>query len=295
MAARIGVIVLVGVLGLAGCGSGSNPDAAPPVATATTSVTPTTAPPGQEPPSADPSYTTGSSAERTTPPTTKPTPQTTPAVSVEIPAALLGEDMERIPTAHKVVALTFDGGASDDAVTPILATLAAKKVPATFFLTGDFAEDFPGAGKAIAEAGHQLGNHSMTHPYFTDLTAAGIRDEIRSAEAAIRAATGASSQPFFRFPFGDRDARTIDAVNDVGYVAVRWTVDTLGWKGTSGNQSVETVLDRVLDALQPGEIVLMHVGAHPTDHSTLDADALPTLIDLIRAEGYTFVSLDVLL
>jgi hypothetical protein len=106
---------------------------------------------------------------------------------------------------------------------------------------------------------------------------------------------GADPRPFFRFPFGERDARTIAAVNDLGYVAVRWTVDTLGWKGTSGGISTQTVTDRVLAGLQPGEIVLMHIGSNPDDGSTLDADALPLMIDRIRAAGYGFVTPDVLL
>ena len=76
------------------------------------------------------------------------------------------------------------------------------------------------------------------------------------------------------------------------YGSVRWTVDTLGWQGTSGGQSSTTVLNRVLANLQPGEIVLMHVGSHPTDGSTLDADALPAIIREVEARGYRFVDLD---
>jgi peptidoglycan/xylan/chitin deacetylase (PgdA/CDA1 family) len=68
-------------------------------------------------------------------------------------------------------------------------------------------------------------------------------------------------------------------------------VDTLGWMGTSGGQSVQTVVNRVLANLRPGEIVLMHVGSHPTDGSTLDADALPTIIAELRQRGYGFVTI----
>ncbi|PTT68788.1 polysaccharide deacetylase family protein, partial [Arthrobacter sp. HMWF013] len=108
-------------------------------------------------------------------------------------------------------------------------------------------------------------------------------------------AAGADPRPFFRFPFGERDARTIAAVNNLGYVPVRWTVDTLGWKGTSGSISAQIVADRVLAALRPGEIVLMHIGSNPDDGSTLDADALPQIIERVRAAGYSFVTLDSLL
>ena len=201
--------------------------------------------------------------------------------------------MARIPTSRQVVALTFDAGANADAVPSILATLAAEGVPATFFLTGDFVRDFPAACASIVAAGHRVGNHSATHPHFTSLTTSQIRSQIRDAEQDIRGC-GADPRPLFRFPFGDRDSRTIAAVNDLGYVPVRWSVDTLGWQGTSGGRSAAEVTQRVLDTAQPGQIVLMHVGSHPTDGSMLDAEALPQVIAGLRAQGYGFVTLDAL-
>ena len=116
-------------------------------------------------------------------------------------------------------------------------------------------------------------------------------DEVRTGAATIRATTGRSPAPWFRFPFGARDDRTIRLVNEECYVAVRWTVDSLGWKGTSGGMTSATVRDRVLAAARPGMIVLMHVGANPDDGTTLDADALPSVIAGLRAKGYSFVSL----
>jgi peptidoglycan/xylan/chitin deacetylase (PgdA/CDA1 family) len=80
-------------------------------------------------------------------------------------------------------------------------------------------------------------------------------------------------------------------VNQLGYAAIGWTVDTLGWEGTSGGQSTSTVLARVLAGLRPGEIVLMHVGSNPTDHSTLDADALAAVIRAVRARAYNLTTL----
>ena len=114
-------------------------------------------------------------------------------------------------------------------------------MPGTFFLTGRWVEANPDGVAAIVAAGHRLGNHSVTHPAFTGLSDDAIRDEVLGAEAAIQAA-GGDPRPLFRFPLGDRDARTIAAVNDLGYLPVRWTVDTLGWQGTSGGQSVQSVL-----------------------------------------------------
>jgi peptidoglycan/xylan/chitin deacetylase (PgdA/CDA1 family) len=235
----------------------------------------------------------------TAPPTasSRPAPATAGPTTVRpFPASLLGKDVERIPTSTKIIALTFDAGANADAVPSILATLAREGVTATFFLTGDFVTDFPDPARQVALAGHRLGNHSINHPHFTDLTDAQIRAQVLGAATTIETVTGASPAPLFRFPYGDRDARTIAAVNAAGYLPVRWTVDSLGWQGTmSGTRSAAFVSDRVLAAASPGGIVVMHVGSHPTDHSTLDADALPTVITGLRARGYTFVTLNTLL
>ncbi|MBL7501213.1 polysaccharide deacetylase family protein [Frankia sp. CNm7] len=227
-------------------------------------------------------------------PTATPRP-TMPPTAAGLPARLVGKDVERVPTDRKVVALTFDGGGNADGAASVLATLARENITATFFLTGGFADKFPSTAADIAARGHRLGNHSVTHPYFTKLTAADIRNEVLGAARSIQAASGRDPAPFFRFPFGDRDQRTIEVLNGLGYVPIRWTVDTVGWKGTSGGASVESVTTRVLNALGPGEIVLMHLGSHPEDRSTLDADALPGLITALRDRGYGFVTLDALL
>ena len=190
------------------------------------------------------------------------------------------------------MARTFDAGANAAAVASILATLRNPQVPATFFLTGNFVRDFPASARAIAAAGYRIGDHTITHPYLTKLSDAAIRHEIQGAAQQIIAVTGVNPAPLFRFPYGDANARTIAVANRLGYVPVRWTVDTLGWKGTSGHITTSIVISRVLDGLRPGEIVLMHVGSNPTDHSTLDADALPKLITQLRARGYSFVTLD---
>ncbi len=147
----------------------------------------------------------------------------------------------------------------------------------------------------MAEAGHPVGNHSDTHPSFPDSTNEQIRAELAAAEASVSALTGATTRPLFRFPFGDRTPLDIEVVNQAGYVPVRWTVDTLGWQGTSEGITAAVVRQRVLDTLRPGQIVLMHVGAHPQDGSTLDADALPRLIDDLQERGYGFVTVPELL
>lgn len=168
-------------------------------------------------------------------------------------------------------------------------------MPATFFVTGDFARAYPGGVTAIAQAGHPVGNHSDTHVSFPDSTNVQIHDELVRADAAISALTGRATAPLFRFPFGDRTPLDIEVVNDEGYVPIRWTVDTLGWQGTSEGITTDVVRERVRDTARPGQVVLMHVGAHPEDGSTLDADALPGMIADLRALGYGFTTVPQLL
>ncbi len=201
-----------------------------------------------------------------------------------------GRVVSVLPTTRKVVALTFDGGSGSQAVDSVLATLAREHVPATFFLTGDFCVDHPGGAAKIAAAG-LVGNHTYNHPHLPKLSDSAVKSEVTRARTAILSATGEDPRPLFRFPYGDYDSRTLKLVNGLGYVAVGWTVDTLGWKGTSEGITVAKVVSRVVAARTPGEIVLMHLGAAP-DGSTLDANALPQVISSLRAYGYGFVTLD---
>lgn len=217
-----------------------------------------------------------------------PAPPPAPASS------LLGVDWTRIPTTSKVVALTFDAGANAAGLASIRTTLERKNVPATFFLTGNWVRAFPAQANEVAVAGFRVGNHSDTHPHFPSLTDAQVRTQVLNAERAILLTNGVDSHPLFRFPYGDVNSRVLADVNALNYVAVRWTVDSLGWKGTSGGMTTQRVIDRVLAAAQPGAIVLMHVGSNPDDHTTLDAAALPQIIDGLRARGYGFVTLKAL-
>lgn len=219
---------------------------------------------------------------------TSPTASPAPCL---VPARLRNQDLERLPVDDKVIALTFDAGANADGVPSIRATLRDKDVKkATFFLTGRFVENYPVKSKRLADD-YLVGNHTNTHPDLTTLTDRAVRRQVRAAQRTILERTGEDPRRFFRFPYGARNAHTIALVNNLCYVPFRWTVDTLGWKGTSGGMSVQKVVDRVLAAAAPGAIVLMHVGSNPDDGTTLDADALPTVIDELRERGYTFARL----
>jgi peptidoglycan/xylan/chitin deacetylase (PgdA/CDA1 family) len=231
--------------------------------------------PTQEAPT-EPETTTGS-----TPSASEPTGPTTVQ---RLPDSLKGTEWERLPTARRVVALTFDACGNEAGAASILATLAAKRAPATFFLCGRWVEEYPDTARRIA-AHYPVGNHTFSHPHLTQLSNAAVRGEVRNGARAIHTATAVDPRPLFRFPYGDRDERTIALVNELGYGSIRWTVDTLGWKGVEGGQSATSVAERVIAALQPGEIVLMHVGG-ANDGSTLDADALARVIHAIRARGY---------
>lgn len=289
------------VAGLAACGGAQPGTQTSPSAQGTATVTPSAAPsassPAARPSSHQPATSPPSSRNSPAPPTASAAaPSTSPAVPGSRPVTgwLAGKDWTVIPTSRRVVALTFDAGANADAVPSILATLRRQGVPATFFLTGNFVRDFPATAKSIAAAGFRIGDHTVSHPYLTRLSDAAVRQEILGGAAQIAAVTGKNPAPLFRFPFGDADARTIAIANQAGFVPVRWTVDTLGWEGTAGDITAAIVASRVLAAAQPGEIVLMHVGSNPDDHTTFDADALPTVISGLRARGYSFVTLDAL-
>lgn len=207
-----------------------------------------------------------------------------------LPPALTGTEWYRLPTARRIVALTFDGGSGAQGLPKILAALAAAGVPGTFFLTGRWVEQHPDGARQIAAVPmHSIGNHSYDHPHFTQLTNAQIDSEIARCQSDIQGTTGRNPKPIFRFPYGDSDARTVAEVNRLGYGSIRWTVDTLGWEGASSGRSTATIRSRVLASLQPGEIVLMHIGA-ADDGTTLDADALPSVIADLRARGYGFVA-----
>lgn len=196
-----------------------------------------------------------------------------------------------LPAAGRAVALTVDLGGDATGLPPILQTLAAEDVRATFFVTGSWVRRHPDGLRQIAAAGHVVGNHTDTHPRLPTLNDAQVRAELSAVEDLVRATTGRTTRPLFRFPFGERDARTLEVVNAAGYCAYRWTVDTLGWKGTSAGITAMQVVDRVLSTLQPGQIVLMHGGANPDDGSTLDAAALPEVVRAVTERGYGFTTL----
>lgn len=205
-----------------------------------------------------------------------------------LPPAVVAGELVRLQTRQRVVALTFDGGGNADGAKRIMRTLRRDEVPATFFLTGHFVRTYPAIARAIGRR-FVVGNHTVDHADLTRLSSGAATQEIAVAAKEIRRATGRDTHPLFRFPYGARDSRTLAICHRLGYVSVRWTVDTLGWMGWS-MQTPAGALRRVVDGLVPGEIVLMHIGS-ARDRSTIDMDALPSVIRAVRVHGYRFVTL----
>lgn len=191
-------------------------------------------------------------------------------------------------TTSKVVALTFDDGSDGTNINKILDILSANNVKATFFLTGSGAKNHPTWIKNISAKGHQLGNHSYSHPDFTKLTAAKMKSELDTTETTIKGITGKTTKPIFRAPFGASNASVLKAVGDAGYThTIQWNIDTVDWKGVSSKQ----ITDKVLNNIVPGSIVLMHTGAGASG----TPGALPGMISKLKAKGYKFVTISELL
>ncbi|GHC78008.1 polysaccharide deacetylase family protein [Streptomyces flavofungini] len=231
------------------------------------------------------------SAGHTTGATATPAPEPSPAPV----ARWYGSAIRLIPGQGKVVALTFNAAWNTQGLDTILKVLRQQRAPATFFLTGDFAQRHPEAVRAMSAAGHGIGNHSHSHPRFGELTPAERAGEITLAQSAIRRAGGAEPLPFFRFPYGDTTPEQIAEANALGYADIEWTTDTNGYKGTAGGMSVDKAVERALDKLVPGEIIQMHVGSSSGQLPILDAEALPRIIDAVRSRGYRVTDLRTLL
>ncbi|GHF70246.1 deacetylase [Streptomyces mashuensis] len=202
------------------------------------------------------------------------------------PSALDGSENRTFRTDRRIVALTFNAAWNTDGIGTVLAVLRERHTPATFFLTGDFAERHPAAARSLAAAGHGIGNHSYSHPHFGDLTPGERAADVLKADRAIRAATGTAPLPFFRFPYSETTPQQIAEVNALGFADIEFTTDTKGYLGPQGGMTVEKAVRRVLDVLRPGAIIQMHMGTREEGHPVLDAQALPALLDALHARGY---------
>lgn len=190
------------------------------------------------------------------------------------------------------VALTFDIEHPDrptrtGTTERILEALSLAEVPATTFLQGRWVLAYPETARAIAAAGHLIGNHSHFHARMSMLSCRGLGSDVRAATAAIRGVTGVDPRPWFRSPFGalDRGEAVLNGLARLGYRNVGWHVDSRDW----ASHGADTVARRVIaGALEHGDgaVVLMHGWPWPTPL------ALPGLIAALRDEGARFVTVD---
>lgn len=185
-----------------------------------------------------------------------------------------------VQTEEPKIAISFDGAWGNDDTQNILDTLAAHNVKATFFLTGGWVESYPEDVKAILAAGHDVGNHSETHPNMSELSEEEIRREVMTVHERVKALTGYEME-LFRPPYGDYDNLVIDTLEDCGYYTIQWSVDSLDWKDYGVSQIISQVCDN--EHLENGAIILCHNGAKYT------AQALDEMLTNLENKGYQFV------
>lgn len=209
------------------------------------------------------------------------------ATAIGVPTALYvnGTTVKKLPiycvdTQKPQVALSFDAAWGNEDTQQILEVLKKQDVKVTFFMTGGWVEEYPEDVKAIAAAGHDLGNHSENHKHMSQLSDAQCATEIMEVHNKVKELTGVD-MTLFRPPYGDYNDTLIDTANVNGYHVIQWDVDSLDWK----NLGVQSILDTVLNHkhLGNGSIILCHNGADYTK------DALDQLITGLKDAGYQLV------
>ena len=160
-----------------------------------------------------------------------------------------------------MVALTFDlGGTTAGSTAHVLDTLKAYKYRATFFLTGQWTAANPALVKRMAAEGHELANHTYSHPNLTEISPDKIKSEIWTTEAAIVKASGTLPSWLLRPPFGAYDPTVRIVLGELGYDLVFWSVDSGDWQGLTSSQIVKRVDERV----GAGDVVVFHAYAENT-------------------------------
>ena len=184
-----------------------------------------------------------------------------------------------VETDKKQVAISFDAAWGNDDTQQLIDILAEYKVPATFFVVGAWVDKYPESVKALADAGHQIQNHSNTHPHMPQLSKEQMKDEIESCNEKIKKITGVCPT-LLRPPYGDYDNVLIETMTELNMNTTQWDVDSLDWKD---NASPESICHRVTSKVKNGSIVLFHNDA---DHTPA---ALPNILKCLKDEGYEFV------
>ena len=194
------------------------------------------------------------------------------------------------PGVGKQIALTFDDNSLSDRALPTLRILNQYEVPATMFVIGYLAEKYVDISREIAAGVRsglfEVGDHTRSHPWLTTLSASAAAAQIGGGTDAFRRVTGVRTVPLFRPPGGFKDPTVRAVAGSEGFqYLVMWDVDPRDWAG----RSAKAIEDTVLKNAHPGAIVVMHLcGLHT-------AEALPTIINALRAQGYELVTVSAML
>ena len=191
-----------------------------------------------------------------------------------------------VDTAKPQVSISFDAAWGNDDTQKILDILKENNIKASFFMTGGWVEKYPEDVKAIAAAGHDLGNHSENHKQMSQLSAEQCKEELLKPHEKVKALTG-KEMILFRPPYGDYNDNLIRVCREINYYPIQWDVDSLDWK----DYDADTIVRRVTEHkhLGNGSIILCHNGAKHM------AEALDTMIKTLKEKGYELVPISELI
>ena len=178
----------------------------------------------------------------------------------------------------KKISLTFDSAWGDEDIPQLIEVLDEYNVKASFFILGEWVDKYPESVKALADAGHEVLNHSDTHPHMNKMNIEQLREEIKACDDKIFNLTG-QKHNLFRAPYGEYNDNVILAAQSVGNLVIQWDVDSLDWK----DPSPEQMMDNVTKKVRSGSIMLFHSGTKNT------LSALPAIIEKLQREGYELV------
>ncbi|HEV8076400.1 MAG TPA: glycosyltransferase, partial [Candidatus Acidoferrum sp.] len=207
----------------------------------------------------------------------------------------LSYDIDQIGAAKKKIALSFDDGPDRRWTPKILDILKEKNVPGIFFVIGDQANRAPDLLKREYNEGHEIGNHTWTHPAFDDISRTQVKWELNLTQRLIESTLGVKSL-FFRPPYGiDHQPEYAEEVaqlpypQELGYIIVGQRIDPDDWRMTEDKRQrpAQEIADDVVRQAKNGNIVLLHDGGGEREQTVV---ALPLIIDELRARGYQFVS-----
>jgi peptidoglycan/xylan/chitin deacetylase (PgdA/CDA1 family) len=176
----------------------------------------------------------------------------------------------------KALTLSYDDGVVFDR--KLIEIMDKYKVKTTFFVVGGWVDKFPESVKQLFDAGHEIMNHSDTHPHMTQISAEKMKEEVENCSEKIKKITGVKPN-LFRAPYGDYDNKVITTLRDIGYYTIQWDVDSLDWK----DLSPQAITERVTKRVKPGSIILFHNAAKNTPA------ALGGILKSLTDEGYKIV------